>query len=114
MGSLVTSGITFNSYFFSASEWFLSKLLAYRREFLYVGVLSVSMNGALISWADIILANIATISVCVASDATDMDGMEGTLARQKEDEVMRAASQLPCKLGLISTYPLLIEHRHLV
>jgi hypothetical protein len=83
----------------SASECFLSKLLAYRREFLYVGVLSASVKGALVSWVDVILANIAMASVYIASDTADMDGMKHTLARREEDEAVRAASKLPCKLS---------------
>lgn len=83
----------------SASEWFLSKLLAYRREFRYVGALSASIEGAFVSWGDVIIANIAVTSVCIASGAHNTDGMEGTLAKQKEDEAVRAASQLPCKSG---------------
>ena len=83
----------------SASECFLSKLLAYRREFLHVGVLSASIKGALVSWVDVILANIAMTSVCIASDTVDIDGMRHTLARREEDETVRAASQLPCRLN---------------
>lgn len=83
----------------SASECFLSKLLAYRREFRHVDVLSASVYGALVSWVDVILANIAMASVCIASDTFDMDGMMHTLARREEDEAIRAASQLPCKLS---------------
>lgn len=36
-------------------------------------------------------------SVYIASGIADVDGMEGTLATQKENEAIRAASQLPCK-----------------
>lgn len=79
----------------ATSEWFLSKLLAYRRDFLYIGVLSTLAKGALISWIDVVLATIAETSVCISSDASHVDGMEGTLARHKEDEAIRAASQLP-------------------
>ncbi len=82
----------------SVSECFLSKVLAYRREFLHVGVLSASVKGAVVSCADVILANIAIISVCVASDTAVTDGMKHTLARREEDEAILAASQLPCKL----------------
>jgi hypothetical protein len=82
-----------------ASEWFLSKLLAYRREFRYVDALSASIEGAFVSWGDVIIANIAVTSVCIASGVHNTDGMEGTLARQKEDEAFWAASQLPCKSG---------------
>jgi hypothetical protein len=81
-----------------ASECFLSKLLAYRREFLHVGVLFASVKGALVSCADVILANIARTSVCIAGDTADMDGMTHTLARREEDEAILASSQLPCKL----------------
>lgn len=81
-----------------ASEHFLSKLLAYRREFLHVDVLSASLKGALVSWVDVILANIAMTSVCIAGDTADMDGTKHTLAGREEDEAIRAASQLPCKL----------------
>jgi hypothetical protein len=84
-----------------ASECFLSKLLAYRREFLHVGVLFASVKGALVSCADVMLANIARTSVCIAGiagDAVDMDGMTHTLARREEDEAILASSQLPCKL----------------
>ncbi|KAF8507125.1 hypothetical protein F5888DRAFT_72856 [Russula emetica] len=77
------------------SECFLSKLLAYRREFLHVGVLFASIKGALVSCADVILANIAMTSVCIASDTVDMDGMTHTLARREEDEAVLASSQLP-------------------
>ncbi|KAF8481155.1 hypothetical protein DFH94DRAFT_738363 [Russula ochroleuca] len=77
------------------SEHFLAKLLAYRREFLYVGVLSASLKGALVSWVDVILANIAMTSVCIASDTAGVDGMKHTLAGREEDEAIRAASQLP-------------------
>jgi len=87
-----------SSYFHPASECFISQLLAYRREFRHVGVLSASVKGALISCADVILANIAMISVCIASDTADMDGMKHTLARLEEDEAVLAASHLPCKL----------------
>lgn len=83
----------------SASEYFLSKLLAYRREFLHVGILSASVKGAVVSLVDVILANIAMTSVCIAGDTADMDGMKHTLARREEDEAIRAASQLPCKLS---------------
>jgi hypothetical protein len=85
--------------FVPASEWFLSKLLAYRREFLYVrvGILSVSIKGAVVSWVDVILANVAMVSVYIASDTADVDGMGGTLASQRENEAILAASQLPCK-----------------
>ncbi|KAH9985424.1 hypothetical protein BJV74DRAFT_576246 [Russula compacta] len=76
-------------------EWSLSKLLANRRAFRSVGVLSISVKGALVSWVDVILANIAMTSVYIASDTVDTDGMEGTLARQKEDEAIQAASRLP-------------------
>jgi len=79
------------------SEWFLSKLLAYRREFHFATFLSVSMKGAVVSWADVILANVAMASVYIASGTTDVDGVEGTLAMQKENDAIRAASQLPCK-----------------
>lgn len=81
----------------SASEWFLSKLLAYRREFYHVGILSGSIKGVVVSWVDVILANVAMTSVYIASGIADVDGMEGTLATQKENEAIRAASQLPCK-----------------
>ncbi|KAI0304911.1 hypothetical protein BC826DRAFT_22884 [Russula brevipes] len=77
------------------SEWFLSKLLAYRREFLPIRVLSASIDGTLVSCVDVMLANISMASVCIASRTTDMDGLEGTLAKQREDEAIRAASQLP-------------------
>jgi hypothetical protein len=83
----------------SANEHFLSKLLAYRREFLHVGVLSTSVKGALVSWIDVILANIAMTSVRIASDTADVDGMKHTLAGREEDEAIRAASQLPSKLS---------------
>jgi hypothetical protein len=99
VGSLITFGIAFNSFLRSASEHFLAKLLAYRREFLYVGVLSASLKGALVSWVDVILANIAMTSVCIASDTAGVDGMKHTLAGREEDEAIRAASQLPCKLS---------------
>ena len=79
------------------SEWFLSKLLAYRREFRSVAVLSASIKGAVVSWADIILAHVAMASVYIASGVANVDGMEGTLAMQKENEAIRAASQMPCK-----------------
>jgi hypothetical protein len=91
----------------SASELFLSKLLAYRREFRHVGVLSASVNGALVSWVDVMLANIAMTSVCISSYTADMDGMMHTLARREEDEAIRAASQLPCKLSRHPAYILL-------
>lgn len=81
-----------------ASECFLSKLLAYRREFLHIGVLFASVKGALVSCADVILANIAMTSVRIAGDTADMDGMTCTLARREEDKAILAASQLPCKL----------------
>ncbi|KAI9460904.1 hypothetical protein BJY52DRAFT_238446 [Lactarius psammicola] len=87
--------LTFSFSFPIASEWFLSKLLAYRRDFLYTGALSTPAKGALISWIDVILATIAETSVCISSDTSHVDGMEGTLARHKEDEAIRAASQLP-------------------
>lgn len=77
------------------SECFLSKLLAYRREFLHVGVLFAFVKGALVSCADVILANIAMTSVCIAGDAADMDGMMHTLAKREEDEAILASSQLP-------------------
>jgi hypothetical protein len=83
-----------------ASEWFLSKLLAYRRDFIYIGALSTSANGAKISWVDVVLATIAEISVCISSGTSHVDGMEGTLARHREDEAIRAASQLPCRSSL--------------
>lgn len=86
-------------YVCSASECFLSKLLAYRREFRHIDLLSASVYGALVSWVDVILANIAMTTVCIASDTFDMDGMMHTLARREEDEANRAASQLPCKLS---------------
>jgi uncharacterized membrane protein (DUF485 family) len=79
------------------SEWFLSKLLAYRREFLYVGILSASIKGAVVSWIDVILANVAMVSVYIASSTADVDGMGATLASQREHEAILAASQLPCK-----------------
>lgn len=91
----------------SASEHFLSKLLAYRRKFRHVGVLSASVNGALVSWVDVMLANIAMTSVCISSCIADMDGMRNTLARQEEVEAIRAASQLPCKLSQHPAYILL-------
>jgi hypothetical protein len=97
VGSLVTSGIRVFTRLFSASEWFLSKLLAYRRKFLYVGILSTSIKGAVVSWVDVILANVAMVSVYIASGAAEVDGMEGTLASQRENEAILAASQLPCK-----------------
>jgi hypothetical protein len=80
-----------------ANECFLSKLLAYRREFLHVGVLFASVKGALVSCADAILANIAMTSVCIAGDTADMDGMAHTLAMREEDEAILASSRLPCK-----------------
>jgi hypothetical protein len=52
-----------------------------------------------VSLVDVILANIAMTSVCIAGDTADMDGMKHTLARREEDEAIRAASQLPCKLS---------------
>ena len=79
------------------SEWFLSKLLAYRREIHFATFLSASIKGAVVSWADVILANVAMASVYIASGTADVDGVEGTLAMQKENEAIRAASQLPCK-----------------
>ncbi|KAH9982444.1 hypothetical protein BGW80DRAFT_1453333 [Lactifluus volemus] len=60
-----------------SSEWSLSRLLAYRREFRHIAALSTSD------------------AVSVASCVHDTDGMKGTLARQEEDEDIRAASQLP-------------------
>ncbi|KAI0307780.1 hypothetical protein B0F90DRAFT_62645 [Multifurca ochricompacta] len=78
-----------------ASESFLSKLLAYRREFLYVPALSASVEGTFVSCIDVILANIAEASAYIATDASDIDGMKGSLSRQKEYELIRAASQLP-------------------
>jgi hypothetical protein len=97
----------------SASEWFLSRILSYRREFRLVAALSASIEGAFVSWGDVILANIAVTAVSIASCTPGTDGMEGTLARQKEDEAVRAASQLPCELGWVTAYPSLIESRHL-
>jgi len=79
------------------SEWFLSKLLAYRRGIHFAAVLSVFIQGAVVSWADVILANVTMASVYIASGTANVDGMEGTLAMQKENETIRAASQLPCK-----------------
>ena len=79
------------------SEWFLSKLLAYRREIHFAATLSVLIKGAVVSWADVILANVAMASVYIASGTANVDGMEGTLAMQKEIETIRAASQLSCK-----------------
>ena len=78
----------------------MSKLLAYRRDFIYIGALSTLVKGALISGIDVILAAIAEASVCISSGASHVDGMEGTLARHKEDEAIRAASQLPCRSSL--------------
>jgi hypothetical protein len=81
-----------------------AKLLAYRREFLPIRVLSASIGGTLVSCVDVILANISMASVCIASRTTDMDGLEGTLAKQREDEAIRAASQLPRRLGCTSVF----------
>jgi hypothetical protein len=97
-----------------ASEWSLSRLLAYRREFRHIVGLSTSVQGALVSWGDIVLANIARTAVSVASCVHDTDGMKGTLARQEEDEDIRAASQLPCESGRVTDCPSLIGSRHLV
>ena len=36
-------------------------------------------------------------SVYMASGTADVDGVEGTLASQRENEAILAASQLPCK-----------------
>jgi hypothetical protein len=96
-----------------ASEWFLSKLLAYRRDFLYIGALLTSAKGALISWIDVILATIGETSVCISSNTSRVDSMEGTLAKHQEDEVIRAASQLPCRSNLGATYSSLIVLRYL-
>jgi hypothetical protein len=79
------------------SECFLSKLLAYRRESHFAAVLAASIKGAVVSWADVILANVAMASVYIACGTVDVDGVEGTLAMQKETEAILAASQLPCK-----------------
>ena len=91
----------------------MSKLLEYRRDFLYIGALTTSVKGALISWIDVILAVIAETSVCISSDTTRVDSMKGTLARHKEDEAIRAASQLPCRPNLGVTYSSLIGLRYL-
>jgi hypothetical protein len=97
-----------------ASEWSLSRLLAYRRDFRHIAGLSASVEGALVSWGDIVLANIARTAVSVASCVYDIDSMKGTLARQEEHEAIRAASQLPCESGRVTDSPSLIGSRHLV
>ena len=95
--NFIISGIAFNSLIAPASECFLSKLLAYRREFLHVGVLFASVKGALVSSADVILTKIAVTAACIAGDTTNMGGMTHTLASLEEDEAILASSQLPCK-----------------
>ena len=93
-------GLSFSFALPIASEWFLSKLLAYRRDFIYIRALSTSTKGAKISWVDVILATIAETSVCMFNGMSHADDMEGTLARHKEDEAIRTASQLPCRSSL--------------
>ena len=105
----IKPGLAFCFSFPIASEWFLSKLLAYRRDFISIGALSTSTKGAKISWVDVILATIAETSVCISSGTSHVDGMEGTLARHKEDEAIRAVSQLPCRSSL--GYDILVTNR---
>lgn len=93
-------GLSVSLAFPIASERFLSKLLAYRRDFIHIRALSTLTKGAKISWVDVILATIAETSVCISSGMSRVDGMEGTLARHKEDEAIRTASQLPCRSSL--------------
>ncbi|KAH9064247.1 hypothetical protein EDB87DRAFT_1393709 [Lactarius vividus] len=45
--------------------------------------------------ANAILATIAETCVCISSDAPHVDGVKDTLARHREDEAIRTASQLP-------------------
>jgi hypothetical protein len=89
--------LTFCFSFHIASEWFLSKLLAYRRD---IGALSTSAKGALVSEIDVIIATIAEASVCISGGTSHVDSMGDTLARHKEDEAIRAASQLPCRSSI--------------
>jgi hypothetical protein len=105
----IRPGLDFCFSFPIAGEWFLSKLLAYRRDFIYVGALSTSSKGAKISWVDVILATIAETSVCISSGTSHVDGMEGTLARHKEEEAIRAVSQLPCRSSL--RYDIFVTNR---